>query len=148
MCHILGLTPSPHNGTWSLVKAMLRTRGKHLTKMVHSDSNSFSPLPLMTVVTCVFVFLIVMWIFINKPCKKPTNTKYRRLEENSVQYKNQWCRSTSASFLASVIQNCDQLSIGAVQLLLIVMYDYHIYWDDVLVWRLCCVLNLQTIQYV
>lgn len=84
MCYVLGIEPSPNNGTWDLVTGMLRTYNKKVRGMTQSD-RTFSIQSITTTLGSIIVFLIMLWFFLKKPCKNSmTSPVYVQLDTEEM----------------------------------------------------------------
>ncbi len=84
MCHILGIQPSPHNGTWSEVEGMLinKTIQKSIQKnwfksKLHNVKHWFtsSPLSVSAAIGSIIVLLLAAVLFTRRQCKKKSESK-------------------------------------------------------------------------
>ena len=79
MCHVLGLTPAPHNGSWQLVQDMLRHHQGAPTGLAEPARMVL----LGTVVTCTTALIvIVVGIYVHKRCHRKRGLNYTALALN------------------------------------------------------------------
>ncbi len=78
MCHILGISPLPHNGTWSLIEGMLKDTNVQNEVKSAEDSHKTLILILSLGFLGLILVLITVWICIKNECKVTTK-KYNVL---------------------------------------------------------------------
>ncbi len=86
MCHVLGLTPSPNNGTWGHVTGMLKSHDS-ITPHHLAVSQPLGMILLGTTVTCATALIvIVVGIFIHKRCHRKRGLNYTALMMNAPEH--------------------------------------------------------------
>ncbi len=57
MCHVLGITASPHNGTWNNVKGMLRSQDSHNHQHIITGVVVMCIVILISIIAVVSIFI-------------------------------------------------------------------------------------------